>query len=119
MTLQEAHAALDALAVAAQADTVPAIRYELKARAHEFRRAITALAEANTEGTEACIVTFGEVCRGQYVWEPVSDTEDPWLFVVRQMRTYGQLSIHLERPNDSRGVYLNCYAESSPVVVKA
>ncbi len=122
ITLIEAEETLAMFAAAADATPVTAIKYEMRRRAHEFRRAVTGLVEAEQEGTPATITPFGIVLAGMYVWHPLSDGDDPWLLVVRQMRQYGQVTLHLERPWDYRGgggpLYVNFAGESSPVVVQ-
>lgn len=111
--LDEARAQADALEVAAKGSVVRQYRYELRARAGEWQRAVRELEDV---ADEACIELVGAVGAGMAVYEPT--TQGGWCRHVRTMTRDGQVSFHLEDPDDPRPVYRNYFASSSPAVVK-
>lgn len=110
ITAAEAQAQADALAVAADNSPVRQYAYPLRRQAKEWSRAATELAGSEDE---AVIELASSVVPGMRV-----PTANGWCIVLRCLTRDGQCSVHVEDPQDPRGVYLNMAGPTSPLVVK-
>lgn len=116
---EEATQQAKALLAAAEASPVRQFRYEMRRRGKEWERAARDLELASAGGEDAVIELAGGVVAGMFV--PTGDDEERgglWFPVLRSFESRGQWSIHWQ---DWLGKdrYINFFAASSPVVVKA
>lgn len=110
ITIDEARQQATALLEAAKASPVRQYRYPLARQAKEWERAVTELTGSEDE---AVIELAHAVVPGMRV-----PTANGWCIVLRCLTRDGQCSVHVEDPQDPRGVYLNMAGPTSPLVVK-
>lgn len=96
---------------AAEAMPLRAIKYELEARADEFRRAAEDFMEAEGGGVIEQVSAVGRGMR-------VLHERFGWVRVIRRLARDGQVTLHLDSPDAPQGFYRNFLDDTSPVVVR-
>jgi hypothetical protein len=103
-----------ALGEAAASVAVRQLRYELRARATEWDRAVTTYMELRGDGEDAVIELVGAVGRGMLV----NHDRWGWCRVMRKLERGSDISLHMDSPDTPAGWYLNFMDPTSPCVVK-